>query len=98
MISIAALQELRIKDHERYLEMLDAFESHDLPQKDRIMKYIKDFGSITPLQALRDLGIMRLGARIWELVQEGWVIDRDTECSPNRYGQNTRYARYRRAA
>lgn len=30
-------------------------------QKERIIKYLQDFGSITPLQALADLGIMRLG-------------------------------------
>lgn len=98
MISIMHLQYLRANDHERYLKELDNFESHELPQKDRIMKYFKDFGSITPLQAIRDLGIMRLGARIWELVREGWTIDRDTECSKNRYGKDTRYARYRWAA
>lgn len=88
----------RENDHERYLGMLDEFDVRELPQKDRIMKYLKDFGSITPLQAMKDLGIMRLGARIWELIREGWEITRDTESSENRYGQTTRYARYRRAA
>ena len=29
-------------------------------QKERIRQYMEDFGSITPLEALRDLGIMRL--------------------------------------
>lgn len=68
-----------------------------MTQKERIRKYLDDFGSITPLEALRDLGIMRLGARIWEMNREGDAIIRETESSRNRYGQITRYARYRRA-
>lgn len=66
-----------------------------MTQKERIIKYLQDFGSITPLDALRDLGVMRLGARIWELIREGWPIEKETECAKNRYGQTTRYARYR---
>lgn len=89
---------LREHDKERYLELLDEFDIRVLPQKDRIMKYLKDFGSITPLEAMKDLGIMRLGARIWELIREGWSIVRDMESGENRYGQTTHYARYRRAA
>ena len=92
------LAHYRENDHEKYLQMLDEFDIRELPQKDRIMKYLKDFGSITPLEALRDIGVMRLGARIWELVREGWEISRDMESGENRYGQTTRYARYRRAA
>jgi len=69
-----------------------------MTQKERISKYLDDFGSITPLEAMRDLGIMRLGARIWEMIRDGEKIIRETESSKNRYGQVTRYARYRRAA
>lgn len=36
-------------------------------QCERIIKYLKDFGSITQYQALQDLGIMRLASRISEL-------------------------------
>ena len=69
-----------------------------MTQKERIIKYLQDFGSITPLEAMRDLGIMRLAARISELVRAGWKIIRETESSKNRYGQTTRYARYRLVA
>lgn len=68
-----------------------------MTQKERIRKYLDDFGSITPLEAMRDLGIMRLGARIWEMIRDGEPIIRETESNPNRYGQMTRYAKYRRA-
>ena len=69
-----------------------------MTQKERIRQYLDDFGSITPLEALKDLGIMRLGARIWEMIREGDPIVRETVTDKNRYGQTTRYARYRRAA
>ena len=66
-----------------------------MKQTERILKYMHDFGSITQLEAIRDLGCMRLAARIDDLKREGHVIRRDTEKSKNRYGENTRYARYR---
>jgi hypothetical protein len=69
-----------------------------LRQWERILKYLEDFGSITQLEAIRDLGIMRLGARIYDLRKKGFLIIRDTEKSVNRYGEPIRYARYRMAA
>ena len=42
-----------------------------MKQTERVLDYIKRFGSITQLEALADLGIMRLGARVWDLRQEG---------------------------
>lgn len=33
-------------------------------QKQRIINYIREFGSITSLEAYKDLGITQLGARI----------------------------------
>lgn len=69
-----------------------------LRQWERVLKYLDDFGSITPLEALADLGIMRLGARIYDLRKKGYAIIRETEKSQNRYGQPVRYARYRMAA
>lgn len=65
-----------------------------MTQVERIKKYLEDFGSITQLEALRDLGIMRLGARIWEMDKKGEKIGRKTEYSTNRYGQKIHYTRY----
>lgn len=36
-------------------------------QKDRIINYIRQFGSITSWEAYQDLGVMQLGARIDQL-------------------------------
>ena len=49
-------------------------------QADRVLEYIKKFGSITTLQAFRDLGVTRLSARIFELRDRGIIID-STRCN-----------------
>ena len=63
-------------------------------QTEKVLDYMKTFGSITPLDAFRDLAIMRLGARIYDLEKRGISIDRKTETAKNRYGDNTHYTRY----
>lgn len=50
---------------------------------------------INPLQAWRELGIYRLGARVFELRRAGHTINRDTVTVRNRYGEACRVARYR---
>ena len=65
-----------------------------LTQCMKIVKYLHDFGSITPVQAMQDLGVMRLAARISDLEAEGWEIQHDRETGWNRYGEKTTYAKY----
>lgn len=66
-----------------------------MKQAERVLKYMRDFGSITQMEAIRDIGCMRLGARIFDLKREGYTIKKETETSKNRYGEDTSYARYR---
>ena len=61
----------------------------------KILKYMQEYGSITPVEAFRDLGVMRLGARIYDLEQQGVKIIHERETSRNRMGENTTYSRYR---
>lgn len=65
-----------------------------MTQCDKILRHLKDVGSITPVDALREYGCMRLGARIWDLKRMGHHIDMALETGENRYGEKTRYARY----
>lgn len=65
-----------------------------MTQCDNILGYLREHGSITPLEALSQFGCMRLGARIWDLKQRGFPIMRVTETALNRFGQEVRYARY----
>jgi hypothetical protein len=67
-----------------------------MTQKQRILKYLDDFGSISPQEAMVDLGILRLAARISELVKAGEHIETVMTDGFNRYGQRIRFARYRR--
>ena len=64
-------------------------------QCERVLKYMRDFGSINPLEAMADLGVMRLAARIADLRRAGHKISRQTVTTRNRYGRAVRYARYR---
>ena len=61
---------------------------------ERVLEYIKEFGSITPLEAVRDLGYYRLSAANHEIKQLGYPIKTETKTGKNRYGQPVHYAQY----
>lgn len=63
-------------------------------QAERILDYIEEFGSITQLDALRDLGVMRLASRISDLKKQGYPIQSELEAVQNRYGENCYIKRY----
>lgn len=63
-------------------------------QRDRIRRHLEDYGSITALEAMKEYGIMRLGARIFELRRGGLDIGREMVSGKNRYGEKTSYAKY----
>lgn len=65
-----------------------------MKQSDRVLQYIHDFGSITPMDAAMDLGIMCLAERVRDLRNAGIDIKSTPEKSKNRYGDITRYVRY----
>lgn len=66
-----------------------------MTQEEMVMRHLEQYGSITALEALQEYGIMRLGARIWDLKDSGKDIVRDMEIGKNRFGESTCYARYR---
>lgn len=63
-------------------------------QKQRIINYIREFGSITSYEAYADLGITQLGARIDQLKKDGYEFKTEWESSTNRFGERTDYKRY----
>lgn len=63
-------------------------------QHERIVAYIANFGSISPLEAFRDLGITKLATRISEMRKDGMQFDQKIETTKNRYGERVRYMRY----
>lgn len=70
---------------------------HKPTQNERILAYIAEFGSITQLEALQDLGIMRLASRISDLKRQGYSIASDIETVKNRFGEKCHIKRYRMA-
>jgi hypothetical protein len=51
-------------------------------------------GSITQLDALKDLGVMRLASRISDLRKQGWSIISKREAIKNRYEETCYIKRY----
>lgn len=69
-----------------------------MTQSERILRHLEDFGSITQMDAIRDYGIMRLASRVNDLRREGHPIVTEVVEGRNRYGEKTRWARYRMGA
>lgn len=65
-----------------------------MTQCDRVLEYMREFGSITQLEAVRDLGCMRLAARIADLRGQGYAIGRRMKQEKNRYGNTVSFAEY----
>lgn len=67
---------------------------HRPTQCDRIIRYIKDFGSISTWEAMEDLGVCRLASRIFDLKEKGYSFRKQRVHKLNRYGEKTHYDRY----
>lgn len=69
-------------------------EHHNSTQNQRILEYMRKNGSITQIEALRDIGVMRLASRVSDLRRLGYDISSRTENVKNRYGEKCRIKRY----
>lgn len=65
-----------------------------MTQNQQILAHLKEYGSITPLQALNEYGCMRLGARIYDLKASRHDIPMTMETHVNSKGEEKRYAKY----
>ena len=65
-----------------------------MTQTEKILRHIEEHGSITPLEALQEYGIMRLASRMCDIKRAGYTVHKVTETAKNRYGEPVRYARY----
>lgn len=64
-------------------------------QCDKIINYIKEFGSITAYEAFIDLGITQLAARIFELKRKGYIFETEIKHKKNRYGETVHFKAYK---
>ena len=66
-----------------------------MSQEQRVLKYLETHKTgITQLEAYLHLGIMRLAARICELKNKGYNIEREMVEVTDRWGDKCRVARY----
>lgn len=64
-------------------------------QCQRILDYMNQFGSISTLEAFKDLGVARLASRIHDLKRMGYNITSEIKSSKNRFGEHTCFKVYR---
>ena len=67
---------------------------HIPTQNQRILGYLDRYGSITQLDALNDIGVMRLASRVSDLRRRGYPIVSEMVEVKNRYGEKCRIKRY----
>ena len=65
--------------------------TNEISQTDQILNYLQAGNVLTPLEALRKFNCLRLGARIYDLRQKGYVIN-SLMIKDDKSGK--RYARY----
>lgn len=63
-------------------------------QKQKIVKYMLKFGSITSWEAYEGLGITQFATRINELKQEGYTFKMLWEKRKNKEGKTVRFKRF----
>lgn len=64
-------------------------------QCERILRHLRDFGSISSLEAITEYGILRLASRINDLKRMGYPIISETKTGKNRYDESTHYKVYK---
>lgn len=63
-------------------------------QCNRILNFMRQYGSINTNEAFADLGITRLASRIHDLKGQGYNIISETKTRKNRYGETVHYSVY----
>ena len=63
-------------------------------QTQKILQYLENFGSISSYEAVVELGITQLAARLRNLEDDGYVFNRETIKGKNRLGEDVRYIKY----
>lgn len=68
-----------------------------ITQCEKVLRHLKDHGSITSFEAFNEYGILRLASRINDLRAQGIAIVSEMASGKNRYGETTHYSIYRLA-
>ena len=63
-------------------------------QHERILGYVMNHGSITPMEAFRELSITKLSTRIGEMRRAGIAFVKTRVDSENKFGEPVHYMQY----
>ena len=63
-------------------------------QNERILNHLAENGSITQIEALNKLGVLRLASRISDLRRKGYDFDSEMVTVRNQWGEKCRVKRY----
>ena len=66
-----------------------------MTQDERVLRHLKDYGSITSWEAITEYGITRISAVIHRLRKDGYKISTEFKTSQNRYGDKVSYGVYK---
>lgn len=66
-----------------------------MTQSQAVFRYMKDNGTITPMEAFEDLGVTKLATVVSVMIRhEGIAIDKTKVKTVNRYGRPVTYMQY----
>ena len=65
-----------------------------MTHEQRVLEYLKEFGSITSWEAIKEFGATRLSAIIYNLRNKGYNITSRFSSAKNRYGDKVQFAIY----
>ena len=65
-----------------------------MTQTQMVFDYMMQNGSISPMEAITELGVMRLASRIHDLRIAGVTVNSQTEKGKNRFGEDVHFTRY----
>lgn len=65
-----------------------------ITQRDRVLQYIKENGSITAYDAFKQIGCTQVATRIKELKGMGYKFRKERVYKKNQYGDPTHYDKY----
>lgn len=67
-----------------------------MTQRERVYRYMQEFGEITPMDAFNDLGVTKLATVISLLIREdNKPIIKEWTKSKNRFGETVSFMKYR---
>nr|DAN97914.1 MAG TPA: helix-turn-helix domain protein [Caudoviricetes sp.] len=69
--------------------------SKAVTQNEQVLKHLLTYEKITSLEAIELYGIMRLGARIYDLKKQGYPIKTYLRVGKSRNGESMVFAEYR---